>query len=155
MATKGNKKIKRRKIASGDILGYGYDCVPAAISNMGENAPTYSQAIAKCTEMFPGWTTHGVDLDDVESFIEVYASVIAFNNLTFCSGLTGTLPNVVTCYRHYPFGSGNHAVNTCSFVRTGYTTILYYHDVSSASQGNGSINVEQILKIYPFTSLFN
>ncbi len=154
MATCGARNNNRQKMRSGEVYGYGFDCVPSAISNMGENAPSYAEAIAKCTELFPMWATQGVPGKRVKEFIEVYTPVREFNNLTFCQGLTGSLPNIVTCYSHYG-GSGRHAVNAYAYVNTGYSKIIFYEDVSSASSGNGSIILQQLYRIFPFDSMFN
>lgn len=139
------KKISRKKVKTGDISSQLPDCVPAAISNMGKNAPSYDAAIAKCNELFPTWKTDGgVPTDKIESFIEVYAAVTARTNMNFCK-TDSTLNNLVMVFQP---GTNGHAVNAYKYYST--PGVIMYHDASSSSRGDGSIIVSQMLCIYTF-----
>ena len=120
------------------------DCVPAAIANMGKNAPTYSTAIAKCDELFPNWRTHnGVPSDSIEFFIECYTPVTEYKNLSFCSSGVTTLPNIVMRFAH-------HAVNAYRVSIINGLSVIYYEDHSSTSLGSSFILGTEMSQIFPF-----
>lgn len=84
MSNPQKKRLVRRKTKAGDVNAGLPDCVPAAVANMGVNPPTYTQAIAKCDELFPNWrTSGGVPTDQVESFIKIYAPVTCHTNVLY------------------------------------------------------------------------
>lgn len=139
------KKISRKKVKAGDISSALPDCVPAAISHMGKDAPSYQAAIAKCTELFPKWkTSGGVPENQIESFIEVYTPVTARTDMSFCKGNT-SLENLVMVFLSGNYG---HAVNAYQY--TSSTGTISYSDYSATSTGNGSIKVGQLRTIYTF-----
>ncbi len=137
-------KISRLKARSneGSASGLLPDCVPAAVANMGTNAPSYDEAIAKCDEMFPGWrTSGGVPIDEIQSFIEVYTPVTEYSDLsTFSMGET-TLDNDVMVF-------ATHAVNAYRIFKSAISPVIYYEDHSSSGSGGGFILGEEMRRIY-------
>lgn len=121
------------------------DCVPAAISHMGKNAPTYENAIEKCDKMFPYWRDKGgVSYCDIKSFIEVYVSVTEYNDLGFFTQGRTSVPNYVTVI-------GNHAVNAYKISKILDAEIIYYNDYSSsAGSGSGFISGYNLSGIFVF-----
>ncbi|MCR5713476.1 MAG: hypothetical protein K6F98_00915 [Bacteroidales bacterium] len=122
------------------------DCVPAAIAHMGSSdAPSYDEAIAKCDELFPNWRSNGgVPIDAIEDFIEEYTPVTEYSNLDFCPSGQIFVPNLVTVY-------GSHAVNAYRiFYETLPCSVIYYHDSSSTSLGDGFILGTELSKIFVF-----
>ena len=122
------------------------DCVPAAISNMGRNAPAYSEVIKKCDELFPSWRTQGgVPIDEVKNLIEYYVPVTEYDNLDpFPEGSAYSLPNYVMIFN-------NHAVNAYKMSKLwGGLITIYYEDHSSTTTGGGFILGREMRRIYVF-----
>lgn len=140
---KHNKQsITRMKTRSGESSSSSStdfpDCVPAAVSNMGQSAPSYSDALAKCDQKFPGWRTFGITENQTEELIKQYTSVTKHTNFGFC-GFTDphdelTVNSLVTLLS-LPSGD-NHAVNTYRIKN--YTDLfpilLYFNDYSTSSE---------------------
>lgn len=140
---KYNKQsITRMKTRSGESSSSSStdfpDCVPAAVSNMGQSAPSYSDALAKCDQKFPGWRTSGLTENQTEELIEQYTSVTKHTNFGFC-GFTdysetcsvNSLVTLIEC----PSGE-KHAVNTYRIENyNNYSPIkLYFNDHSNSSE---------------------
>ena len=134
--------IARKKTRSGESSSSSStdfpDCVPAAVSNMGQSAPSYSDALAKCDQKFPGWRTSGLTENQTEELIEQYTSVTKHTNFGFC-GFTNshdelTVNSLVTLLS-LPSGD-NHAVNTYRIKNyNNYSPIkLYFNDHSNLSE---------------------
>lgn len=141
-SSKASKKRLKKRSPEGDY--FLPDCVPAAIAHMGQNAPTYAQAIAKCDELFPNWRTqNGVSPDSVEYFIEFYAPVTEYTDLSFCSSGVTYLPNIL-------MGFATHVVNAYRVSIIEGLSVIYYEDYSSTSCGNGFILGYEMRQIFPF-----
>lgn len=143
-----NSKVTRKKDRTREQGFVSPDCVPAAIANMNhEDAPTYDEAIAKCNQLFPFWRIlGGVPIDSVESFIEEYVPVTRYTIISSNTIGNQALPNYVM-----RFCSGAHAVNAYNFNYSYYAgQIIYYHDYSATSHGDGSLFVSQMYDIFIF-----
>lgn len=130
------------------------DCGPAAVSHMGQYAPSYSTAIAKCDEMFPNWRQNwGIPRDSLGVYINKFVFVARYHNMSFCSSPITSLKNIVMFYFiQYPYG---HIVNVYKYTRLGSFGLLYYHDYSATSQGDGTLMESQMSDIYPFPLCIN
>ena len=140
--TKG-KRIRRTKTRS---EGFGFaipDCVPAAISHMGRNAPSYSTVTARCYELYPNWIHYGMPGELVGPLINEYADAATYYNMAFCTSMMSSLNNFVMLI------GGSHCVNAyeCTKIES---TLIYYHDYSSTSEGDGVIFESELDKIFPF-----
>lgn len=142
-------KNKRIKNNNREIWWGLPDCGPAAVSHMGLYAPSYSDAISKCNEMFPNWIQNGgIPRDSLGVYIREFVFVARYHDMSFCSSPITTLRNVVMFYFiQYPYG---HIVNVYKYTKCGSYKLLYYHDFSSTSQGNGTLLESQMSDIYPF-----
>ena len=122
------------------------DCVPAAISHMGRNAPSYETAIAQCDMVYPEWRENGgIPFNLIESLIEAYTPVTACTNISFCPFGTTNVPNLVMVF-------GGHAVNAYKIFNSGgQASILYYNDYSqTAGFPNSLILLSELTCIYNF-----
>lgn len=142
--------VTRMKTRSGESSSPLPDCVPAAVANMGKDAPSYSTALAKCDEMFPGWrTSGGVPTTSIESFIEVYTPVSEYNNLSYWAQYaTHDVSKLVTV-----IWNSQHAVNTYKISRQQNlgTSIIWYKDYSSTRTSESSfIFGNEMNSIYVF-----
>lgn len=141
-------RVVRVKTRSNESSGPLPDCVPAAVAHMGcSNAPSYSEAITKCDELFPGWRVQGgINIDSIEDLIEEYIPVTEHYNLNFCpSGVSTNLPNLVMVF-------AGHAVNAYRAYRLINTSVVYYRDYSSTSLGDSFILGDEMSRIYVFTN---
>ncbi|MBR4793904.1 MAG: hypothetical protein IK038_09610 [Bacteroidaceae bacterium] len=142
-----NKKFKNTKSRFGEISFSIPDCVPCAIAWMGQNAPTYSTVVARCNELFPNWLQNGgIPGDAVFSLISEYASVYYCTDMSFCNATENSLNNIVTLFI---WGHLGHAVNAYKCTKYG-SVLIYYHDHSSSSQGDGVMFESEMVSIYPF-----
>ncbi len=82
-------------------------------------------------------------MNKIESFIEEYAPVTDRTNMRFCKG-SKSLNNLVMVFMS---GSYGHAVNAYKYISDG---VIYYHDYSASSSGDGSILDSEMLHIYTF-----
>ena len=126
------------------------NCVPAAIHNMGYKAPSYNRAVKACNKYYPHWVdSGGVPLGYVEPIIEEFTPVTVRTNMYFCPLDTVTLlRNLVLCF-------GSHAANAYKYDAVGTPRIIYYHDFSATSTGNGYgfIYPPQMNAIFTFDEL--
>lgn len=142
------RRIKSRSTEQGGLYILP-DCVPAAVSNMGQNAPSYESAIAKCDELYPNWRNEGgIPSASVESFIELYTSVTPYNDLSFCGTGEQFHPNYVITF-------GSHAANAYRSFKDMYggCGIIYYTDSSASSilnGGSGILLASESFTIYVF-----
>ena len=124
-----------------------YDCVPAAISHMGRNAPSYEAVIKKCDELYPKWRTDkGILLSEIESLIRYYIPVSMYRDLSYFTIGSHFVPNYVTVF-------GFHAVNAYRISKTPYisTNLIHYYDYSSTAKSiSGFIFEEEMTCIYIF-----
>ena len=148
---KYNKQsITRMKTRSGESSSSSSsqlpDCVPAAVSHMGQSAPAYSDAIAKCDQMFPGWrTSGGLTENQAKQLIEEYTSVTKHTNFGFC-GFTHPLDeksvnDLVTLFN---FTAGDHhAANTFRIKNreSASSIVIYYYDYSTSGSPNGKLGI--------------
>ncbi len=122
------------------------NCVPAAISSMGKDAPLYSVVISRCDELYPNWrNSGGVPGYAVHGLINEYTTVVQYTDMGFCGPSNTSLNNIVMLI------NSSHAVNAYSCSKMG-TTLIYYHDNSSTSRGDGLVFESQVNAIFPFFS---
>lgn len=143
-----SNKITRKKNGTREQGFISPDCVPAAIANMiHENAPTYDEAIARCNQLFPFWRIYGgVPIESVESFIDEYVTVTRCTSWSVDVIGDYSLPNYVMRINY-----GTHAVNTYNFNYTYYAgQIIYYHDYSASTHGDGALFANQMYDIFVF-----
>ncbi len=153
MSSRDTQK-KRNKTNNREMFWGLPDCGPAAVSHMGQYAPSYSTAIAKCDEMFPNWRQNwGIPRDSLGVYINEFVFVARYHNMSFCSSPITSLKNIVMFYFiQYPYG---HIVNVYKYTRLGSFGLLYYHDYSATSQGDGTLMESQMSDIYPFPLCIN
>ncbi len=124
------------------------NCVPKAISNMGQSAPSYSSIVSICDIWDPDWrTTGGVSSTFVGPLIRLYTSVKSMASLP-----ADTLFTTNRCVMLINKGGiADHAVNATSISKSGNGHTIFYVDYSSSGNGaTGSINSAQMTAIYPF-----
>lgn len=151
----GNTKVVRRKTS--EMEGNNSEipnCVPMAISNMGQNAPSYAEVVAACDSIDPGWRTKGgVDSDKVQTILNLYTPTTYRTNMNGVN--SGT--NLNKCVLLIDQGdSKDHAVNATQYeIRIGsdhhYHGFIYYKDhTSNSNLGDGAILVSQMTAIFTF-----
>lgn len=148
-----DRKKVRRKAENSEWNYILPDCVPAAVSHMGIGAPSYSDAIAKCDQLFPNWRSQGgVPTAKVWDYVKLYAPVFQFSDMSYWNVPIMNLNNLVMIFSSSRY---THAVNAYKMGKIGSYCIIYYHDFSASSVGDGAIMEGQMNYIYPFVSLFH
>lgn len=151
----GRTFASRQKISSPEpSTGTQPNCVPMAISHMGQAAPSYSAAVAACDSLDAGWLQRGgvssskvgdiircfTPVTTVLSF-DSYSSDREFNHCVMLINQGGTL---------------DHAVNATKLVVTknnNETTtrkVIYYIDYTKGDHNEKAVSPELITAIYPF-----
>ena len=142
-----NKNFKNPKSRNCENSFSIPDCVPSAIAWMGQDAPSYSTVVSRCDELFPNWLQNGgISGNAVFSLISEYASVYYCTDMSFCNSTENSLNNIVTLFI---WGHLGHAVNAYKCTKYG-SVLIYYHDHSSSSQGDGVMFESELVSIYPF-----
>ena len=142
-------RLKRGNYESSN-MGPEPNCVPKAISNMGQNAPSYSEILSVCDKYDPNWRTNGgVSASFVGPFIRLYTNVKSMNSLPADTLFT---PNRCVMLINKG-GLIDHAVNVTTISKSGNVHSLMYVDYSSTGNGTiGSIYSSQMTSIYPFSN---
>jgi hypothetical protein len=139
------KKVARKKVKSGDVSSTLPDCVPVAISHMGQGAPTYENAVAACDKYAKGWrTSGGVPSSKVGPIINKFTSVTTKTSVTdscdvdlnYCVLLINQGGNV------------DHAVNAKKYEHS--SRKFYYKDFGK--NATGTVDVSLVTAFYPFNN---
>ena len=139
LKTSGTKRIKRIKMNREELPPIKYDCVPAAISHMGQYAQPYDDVVSTLDLLFHGWRNTGVSGTQIYTLFDLYAQ----NNYTIC-GLYDAFPAdsvglLESLVMTFPVDASIcHAVNAVAFNTFG-DGFICYNDYSSSSQGPGII----------------
>lgn len=139
------KKVVRKKVKSGDVSSTLPNCVPVAISNMGQGAPTYEAAVEACDKYAKGWrTSGGVPTFLVGPIINKFTSVTPTGAVTYTS-------NVKLKYCVLLINQGgniDHAVNAKKYVHS--SRKFYYKDFGK--NATGTVGVSLVTAFYPFNN---
>lgn len=120
------------------------DCVPAAIANMGKNAPRYEDIIVLCDSLYPNWiVNNGIPYGAIKPLIERYAPVTEYHDLSFCREGVHVVPNYVMVFE-------GHAVNAYKIIKGYLGNDIHYKDHSATSEGSGIIGESEMTSIYVF-----
>ncbi len=154
---KKSAKVRRRKTSSIETIGVVPNCVPTAISHMGQGAPSYEDAIVACDTIDPGWLQKGgVASNKVGRIIRVFTPVTSMKNVDSF----GTGYNFNQCVMLINQGGNiDHAVNathiiTCTGTDGNSIKLINYKDFTDARSNDErfyfSILSEQISAIFTF-----
>ena len=128
------------------------NCVPVAISHMGQDAPSYDDAVAQCNIFHPTWVQDGgVYSSLVGPIIRVFTSVTTRLNMNSYSIVT----NLNNCVLLLPQGGNiDHAVNAI-YYDPNYDMLnikrIIYVDYSGGGTGTtGRVDPSQMTTIYTF-----
>lgn len=139
------KKISRRKVKSGDVSSQDPNCVPVAISHMGQGAPSYKDAVAACDKYAEDWrTSGGVPSSLVGPIINLFTSVTTTTAKQLNYNSDVDLNDCVLLVNQG--GNIDHAVNAQKYVYS--TKKFHYKDYGK--NATGSVLVSEITAFYPF-----
>ena len=146
-----SRKIVRRKLNSPEqvISSVPYDCVPRAISNMGQGKPSYEQAMDTCDYYVAHWRDDGgIPAKFVGGLIKKFTSVTTRTDLS-CYTTVTSLNKCVMLLRGGSFG---HAVNAEKYYpqdNSGNGRI-FYHSYGQSLTGQGNVEPSEMIAIYTF-----
>ncbi len=142
----------RKKMMRGEGSIVYSNCVPMAISHMGQGAPTYATAVDTCNHYCHNWQSQGgVNSNLVGPIIRKFVLVHSYLPTQLLTYTNPTFMNYCVALI-YQNGVIDHAVNVtyCNpDVNNPNKRVIYYDDYCSGETGK-SVYSTELTSIYPF-----